>query len=167
MRLVHSFWLTLGLCLSAGCARNMLLPWVKPDTFELPLALASASVTTNQFTFRSARYGIYLFHYAPCSVIQMQNPTNDYERNQQYKGEIPCDISIAIHLASLEGPVLFQQRITNAKLGMSSSDDAFYDLGYFETSERETLVMVLSNAPGAHDDSICHARVVVSEILTK
>ena len=145
----------------------MLAPWVKPDTFKLPLALASTNVTTNEFTFRAARYGIYLFHYPPCSVIQMQHPANDYEQRQRYKGQVPCDMTITIHRALLEGPILFRQTITNAQLGGDSNDEAFYDLGYFETSERGKLVMVLSNNPSAHNDSICHARVVVAEILTK
>jgi hypothetical protein len=47
------------------------------------------------------------------------------------------------------------------------STNASYDLGYFESGMRGKLTMVVSNSPSLHDDSVCHARVEVIEILPK
>ena len=129
--------------------------------YSMSLALASANVRTNEFTLRSARYGIYLHHQEPCSVIQhlATDP-------MPYPNQIGCDVSVVIHRGRVNGPVLLERRTTNAVL-MTFGRGARYDLGYFESAERGPLVMVVSNTPSQHEDSVCHARVEVVENTTK
>jgi hypothetical protein len=136
--------------------------WSTPDKYSMPLALASASVTTNAFTLRSARYGIYLYHQKPCTVIQLRATDP-----MPYPNHISCDLSVTIHRGSVEGPILVQQRTTNATLMTFGGGGARYDLGYFESARRGRLLMVVSNAPSQHDDSVCHSRVDVVELLIK
>jgi len=156
----NTVWFCLVVFLAAGCARNII--WTKPDSHCMPLALSSASVTTNEFTLRAARYRVYLLHQTPCAVTTNQHPARIYEH---YNKNIDCDISVTVRRDY--GPVLFEKRVTNAELSMSSMFDAIYRLGYFETAERGRLVMVVSNTPSLHDDSRCHAQVWVEEILPK
>ena len=63
--------------------------------------------------------------------------------------------------------MLFQQRITNAALATFGSLEARFDLGYFESAVSGKLVVVVSNAPSQHDDSVCHSRVDIIELLPK
>ena len=121
----------------------------------MPLALASAS---------TRRYGAYLVHQSPCSLLHIEHPAHVYER---YKDEVDCDITITIHRYFPDGPVLLERHVTTARLAKSNNDEVSYDLGYFETAEQGKLVMVVSNAPSRHDDSTCHARIEVCELLRK
>jgi len=146
--------------LCTGCGRNAM--WSTPDMSSTPVALATTSVTTNEFTLRSARYGVYLFHQEPCSVIQ--HHTND---PMPYPKQVACDVSVTIRRGFIGGPVLFQQRTTTAGLMRFGSSEARYDLGYFESALGGKLVMVVSNMPNQHDDSVCHSRVDVIELLPK
>ena len=155
-----SFFLATNLL--AGCARNAI--WTTPDSYSMPLALASPSTKTAEFTLRSARYWVHLVHQTPCAVTHLQHPTHVYDR---YNDMVSCDLTVTIRRWLPDGPILFERHITKAQLGASSTDETFYDLGYFETSERGKLTMTISNTPSRHDDSACHARVIVSEILPK
>ena len=157
-----SIWFVAAVSLLAGCARNAI--WTTPDSYSMPLALATPSVKTGEFTHRSARYGVYLVHHTPCSVTHLEHPAHVYER---YNAKIDCDIAITIRRWLPDGPILFERHTTKARLAMESNDEASYDLGYFETAERGKLAMVVSNAPSRHDDSACHAHIEVCELLRK
>jgi hypothetical protein len=130
----------------------------------MPLALASHSTTTAEFSLRSARYGIYLTHQTPCSTTHLEHPPHVYER---YNPQISCDISITVRRWLPDGPILFEQHITKAPVGMESNNQASYDLGYFETAERGKLAMTVNSNPSPHDDSACHARIEIIELLRK
>jgi hypothetical protein len=133
--------------------------WSTPDSFSMPLALASASVSTNEFSVRSARYGVYLVHQEPCSLIK-HHATDP----MPYPRGIPCDVDITIRRGPL---LLFEQHTTTSTLMHFGSVKASYDLGYFESGMRGKLSMIVSNSAIRHDDSVCHARVEVIEILLK
>jgi hypothetical protein len=160
IRAISMISLTVVACLFAGCGRNAI--WSTPDSHSVPLALALPNVTTNKFTLRSARYSVSLFHQKPCSVIQSYN-TNLNE----FPKQIGCDISIMIRRGTAQGPVLLDKHTTNAILMSFGSSSARYRLGYFESAVRGRLVMIVSNSPSAHDDTLCHARVDVVELLPK
>lgn len=83
-----------------------------------------------------------------------------------YPRAIGCDVDVTIRRGQIGHPLL-RHRTTNAVLMRFGSTNAFYDLGYFESGMRGTLTMIVSNSPSRHDDSVCHARVEVIEILPK
>jgi hypothetical protein len=147
-------------CLWAGRPRNIM--WSVPDGYSMPLALGSNNVKTGTFTLRSSRYMIVLVHQRPCPVLHAGASNAMF-----YASQTPCDIALNIHREYSEFAALFQGRITNANLAISSASQAKYELGYFETAYRGKLVMVVSNAAAQHDDSACHARVEIMELLPK
>ena len=148
--------------LLAGCGPNALRP--TGNSYVVPLALASSSSQTAEFSLPSARYGVYLVHQASCPATRLQHPEHAYERD---KDKIDCDLAVTIHRFLPEGPILLDQHLNVARFAWSTSDEAAYDLGYFETAERGKVVMTVTNIPGQHDDSVCHARVEVREIFRK
>jgi len=159
IQLWHYIWLLASFSLYVGCGRNAM--WSTPDTFSVPLALATPSVTTNEFTLRSACYDVYLTHQGQCPVIL--HHINDL---MPYPKQIACDVSVVIRRGG-RGAILFQQQATNAGLETSGSYGVRYGLGSFETAFRGSLLMVVSNSPSQHGDAVCHARVDIIEKLLK
>ena len=158
----HSILLLAAACLLIAFGWVAARSSSAPSSCSLPLALTASSIHTAEITLRSARYGVYLVHQAPCASIRIEHPEHVYNR---YKNTVDCDLTITIHRYMADGPILLQSHTTAAKMAMSTNAEAFYDLGYFETAEDGKLVMVASNVPSRHDDSVCHARVEIRELF--
>ena len=84
-----------------------------------------------------------------------------------YPKEIPCDVAVSVYRGRIDSSPLLHKHTTNAMLMHYGGTNAYYDLGYFEAGMHGELLMVVSNAPSRHDDSVCHARVEVVEMLPK
>lgn len=158
---VYALCLMLAVLITAGCVRSMLLPWVKVDSFESLVSLAPASVSAFSFTLQAAEYRIFISHFTSCPAIRHKDPVGFSDR---FERVFNCDITITIHEESLKGPIVFQERVTEARGG---ADWPQYELGRFKLSRRQTLLMVLTPNTSAHDESMCHAAIRVTETLTK
>jgi hypothetical protein len=149
------------LLLCSGClVRNAI--WSKPVLRDFPVALSSDSITTNTFHLPAHRYDVYLCHQEPCSLMQRRP-----EEGMPVSTSVACDINVKISRGPRGCPVVFEQHTTKAGLMSFGATHANYDLGYFELASGGEFTMVISNAPSQHNDTVCHARVEVREILPK
>ena len=63
--------------------------------------------------------------------------------------------------------MVFERHTTRAGLMTFGATAANYDLGYFELASSGDFTIAVSNAPSWHDDTVCHAKVEIREILPK